>query len=194
MEKQLFISFVKGRIELQHDKTNEMTCTPNEDSDQAGLDIHPVWSESLQCSLWVAKDLNILHADREDSDQTGRMSSLIWVFAGRTSQFVYFFMLWLNLSCSLSTPLLVKNRLVVLLAQFKKVSLDFSVFTVDYQHSETSITPLMIAAGRGFTEVVAQLLNMGADAQLKASNDWTALDWAKKFDQEDIVNMLVAHL
>ena len=52
----------------------------------------------------------------------------------------------------------------------------------------------MIAAGRGFTEVVAQLLNMGADAQLKASNDWTALDWAKKFDQEDIVNMLMAHL
>ena len=36
--------------------------------------------------------------------------------------------------------------------------------TVDYQHSETSITPLMIASGRGFTEVVAQLLNMGADA------------------------------
>ena len=65
---------------------------------------------------------------------------------------------------------------------------------VDYQHSETSITPLMIASGRGFTEVVAQLLNMGADAQLKASNDWTALDWAKKFDQEDIVNMLTAHL
>ena len=68
------------------------------------------------------------------------------------------------------------------------------IFTVDYQHSETSITPLMIAAGRGFTEVVEQLLNMGADAGIKASNDWTALDWAKKFQRDDIVDMLEAHL
>ena len=110
MEKQLFISFVKGRIESQHDKTNKMTCTPNEDSDQAGLDIHPVWSESLQCTLWVAKDLNILHADREDSYQTGQMPRLIRVFAGCTSHFVCFFMLQLSLSCLLSTPLLVKKQ------------------------------------------------------------------------------------
>ena len=27
----------------------------------------------------------LLHADSEDSDQTGRMSRLIWVFAGRTA-------------------------------------------------------------------------------------------------------------
>ena len=32
----------------------------------------------------MAKDPRFLHADSEDSDQTGRMPRLIWVFAGRT--------------------------------------------------------------------------------------------------------------
>ena len=41
---------------------------------------------------WVAKDPSFLHADSEDSDQTGRMSRLIWVFAGRTCHFVGFVM------------------------------------------------------------------------------------------------------
>ena len=44
----------------------------------------PVWSESSLCAQWVAKDPKVLHADSEDSDQTGRMPRLIWVFAGRT--------------------------------------------------------------------------------------------------------------
>ena len=43
--------------------------------------IRPVWSESSLCAQWVAKDL---HADSEDTDQTGRMPRLIWVFAGHT--------------------------------------------------------------------------------------------------------------
>ena len=70
----------------------------------------------------------------------------------------------------------------------------WSYLSVDYQHSQTSITPLMIAAGRGFSDVVEQLLNMGADAAMKGSNDWTALDWAKKFQRDDIVDILEAHL
>ena len=39
---------------------------------QISLGIHPVWSESLLCAHWVAKDPRFLHADNEDSDQTGR--------------------------------------------------------------------------------------------------------------------------
>ena len=35
------------------------------------------------CAQWVAKDPSFLHTDSEDSDQTGRMPRLIWVFAGR---------------------------------------------------------------------------------------------------------------
>ena len=48
-------------------KTNKMTCAPSEDSDQPG---HPP-------SQWVAEDPIFLHADCENSDQTGRMSMLI---------------------------------------------------------------------------------------------------------------------
>ena len=64
--------------EPQHYKTNKMTCAPSEDSDQPG---HPP-------SQWVAEDPIFLHADSEDSGQTGRMSRLVWVFAGRRGHFV----------------------------------------------------------------------------------------------------------
>ena len=51
---------------------------------QISLGIHPVWSESSLCTQWVGTDTSFLHADSEDSDQTGRKPTLIWVFAGRT--------------------------------------------------------------------------------------------------------------
>ena len=57
---------------------------------QISLSIRPVWSESSLCAQWVGKDPSFLHADSEDSDQTGRMPRLIWVFAGRTCHFVGF--------------------------------------------------------------------------------------------------------
>ena len=55
---------------------------------QIGLGIRQVWSESSLCAQWVAKDPSFLQADSEDTDQTGRMPRLIWVFAGRTCHFV----------------------------------------------------------------------------------------------------------
>ena len=51
---------------------------------QISLGIRPVWSESSLCAQWVDKGPSFLHADSKDSDQTGRMPRLIWVFAGRT--------------------------------------------------------------------------------------------------------------
>ena len=48
------------------------------------LGIRPVWSESSLCAQWVAKGPRFLHADSEDSDQTGQMPRLIWVFTGCT--------------------------------------------------------------------------------------------------------------
>ena len=59
---------------------------------QISLGIRSVWSESSLCAQWVAKDPIFLHADSEDSDQTGRMPRLIWVFAGRTCHVVGFVM------------------------------------------------------------------------------------------------------
>ena len=62
-----------------------------------GLGICPVWAESSLCTQWVAKDPNFLQVDSKDSDQTGRMPRLIWVFAGRTCRFVCFVMMRLIL-------------------------------------------------------------------------------------------------
>uniref|UniRef100_T1JES8 RNA helicase n=1 Tax=Strigamia maritima TaxID=126957 RepID=T1JES8_STRMM len=66
--------------------------------------------------------------------------------------------------------------------------------SVDYQHSETSATPLMVAAGRGCLNTVEQLLNLGANINVRASNDWTALDWGHKFNNSNIVELLEAHI
>ena len=59
---------------------------------QISLGIRPVWAESSLCSQWVAMDPSFLHADSEDSDQTGRMPWLRWVFVGHTWDFVGFVM------------------------------------------------------------------------------------------------------
>ena len=67
---------------------------------QISLGIRPVWSESSLCAQWVAKDSSFLHADSKDSDRTGRIPRLIWVFAGCTCHFVGFIMRWPK--CSLT--------------------------------------------------------------------------------------------
>ena len=68
--------------EPRHDKTNKLSVRPAKK--KISLGIRPVWSESSLCAKWVDKGPRFLHADSEDSDQTGRMPRLIWVFAGRT--------------------------------------------------------------------------------------------------------------
>ena len=72
----------QSTCESPHDKTNKVTVRPAKT--QISLGIRPVWSES---SLPAWRNLGSLAthwAHREDSDQTGRMPRLIWVFAGRT--------------------------------------------------------------------------------------------------------------
>ncbi|KAI0208497.1 3'-5' RNA helicase YTHDC2 [Lamellibrachia satsuma] len=66
--------------------------------------------------------------------------------------------------------------------------------SVDYVHSETGASPLMVAAGRGFFTIVEQLVSLGADVNLQASNDWTALDWAKNFERTDVIELLEAYI
>ncbi|XP_017282872.1 3'-5' RNA helicase YTHDC2 [Kryptolebias marmoratus] len=61
---------------------------------------------------------------------------------------------------------------------------------VDYTHSETGCTALMAAAGRGFLPQIQQLLSMGADINMKAANGWTALDFAKHFQQAEAMDLL----
>nr|XP_020515374.1 3'-5' RNA helicase YTHDC2 [Labrus bergylta] len=66
--------------------------------------------------------------------------------------------------------------------------------SVDYRHTETGSTPLMVAAGRGFIPQVEQLLSMGADVNMKTSNGWTAMDYAQHFQQGGAVDLLQASL
>ena len=73
---------------------------------QISLGIRPVWSVSLLCAQRVAKDPSI-HADSEDSDQTGQMPRLIWVFTGRTTTLLvlscggsyWWYIAYLNSNC-----------------------------------------------------------------------------------------------
>ncbi|XP_010166880.1 3'-5' RNA helicase YTHDC2, partial [Antrostomus carolinensis] len=65
--------------------------------------------------------------------------------------------------------------------------------SVDYGHSETSATALMIASGRGFLSQVEQLISMGASIHCKSSNGWMALDWAKHFGQTEVVDLLESY-
>ena len=77
-----FSVILSSLTEPRYDKTNKMSMRPAKT--QISLGICPVWSESSLCAQWVAKDSRFLHADSKDSDQTGRMPRLIWVFAGCT--------------------------------------------------------------------------------------------------------------
>ena len=64
-------------FEPGHDKTNKMT--QNLAKTRISLGIHPVWSWSSLCTLWVAKNPRFLHADSEDSGQTAQADlSLCW--------------------------------------------------------------------------------------------------------------------
>ena len=70
------------QCEPRHDKTSKTSMRPAKT--QISLGIHPVWSESSLSAWRKLGSLAIHWAHSEDSDQTGRMSRLIWVFAGCT--------------------------------------------------------------------------------------------------------------
>ena len=58
-------------------------CAPSEESDQPGH-LCPVWKESSLTAWRKLGSLANHWADIKDSDKTGRIPMLIWVFAGRT--------------------------------------------------------------------------------------------------------------
>ena len=67
--------------ETSHDKTNKMALSPAKT--HISLGICRVWSASSLSAWRKLAPLATHWAHREDSDQTGRMPRLIWVFAGR---------------------------------------------------------------------------------------------------------------
>ena len=80
--------------EPPHVKTNKMPM--HQAKTQISLGIRPVWSESL-LSVWRKLRPLVTHwAHNKDSDQTGQLPRLIWIFTGRTC---YFVMRWLINVC-----------------------------------------------------------------------------------------------
>ena len=76
-------------FEPPHDETNKVAVRPA--NTQISLGIRPVWSET-SLSTWRKLGSLATHSvHSNNSDQTGRMPRLIWVFTGH-SQFVGFVM------------------------------------------------------------------------------------------------------
>ena len=87
-------------IEPPHDKTNQMACAPSEDSAQPGH------SPSLIRVFAVRmKKAWVLSYPLSAQRKLWYPSSLIWVFPGRTDQFVGFVMR--RLICSSCLPLII---------------------------------------------------------------------------------------
>ena len=85
--------------------TNKMSVRPAKT--QISLGIRPVWSEYSLSAWRKFRSLATHWAHSEDSDQTGRMPRLIWVFAGCTVTL-------LVLSCRGSDKLSIRHRKNVL--------------------------------------------------------------------------------
>ena len=95
---------VKILNEPRHDKTNNVAVRPAKT--QISLGIRPVWSESSRSEYRKLGSVATHWAHSEDSDQTGRMPRLIWVFAGRT-------LTLLVLSCRGSNALIKWSHVVI---------------------------------------------------------------------------------
>ena len=81
-------------------------CASSEDSDQPGHP--PSLIRVFAVPQLAANDPSFLHTGSEDSDQTGQMARLTWVFAGRTCHFVGFVMRWLISCCGSSLNVMRK--------------------------------------------------------------------------------------
>lgn len=62
-----------------------------------------------------------------------------------------------------------------------------------YGHSESGVSPLMVAAGKGRVEEVEELLLMGADPEQKAKDGSTPMVWAQHFKMEEVIKVLERH-
>ncbi|XP_048502052.1 DExH-box ATP-dependent RNA helicase DExH6 isoform X2 [Beta vulgaris subsp. vulgaris] len=65
---------------------------------------------------------------------------------------------------------------------------------LNYQHSLTGVTPLMVFAANGRVGDISTLLCLGADCHVQALDGSTALDWAKRKDQPEAEEIIVKHM
>ncbi|XP_052178950.1 DExH-box ATP-dependent RNA helicase DExH6 isoform X2 [Diospyros lotus] len=65
---------------------------------------------------------------------------------------------------------------------------------LNYQHSTSGVTPLMVVAGKGRVGDACMLLSFGADCHLQASDGTTALQWAERENQEEAAEVIKKHM
>ncbi|KAF7131678.1 hypothetical protein RHSIM_Rhsim09G0210000 [Rhododendron simsii] len=65
---------------------------------------------------------------------------------------------------------------------------------LNYQHSSSGITPLMVFAGKGRVGDVCMLLSFGADCHLRASDGSTALDLAERENHGESAAFIKTHM
>ncbi|XP_028394587.1 3'-5' RNA helicase YTHDC2-like [Dendronephthya gigantea] len=66
---------------------------------------------------------------------------------------------------------------------------------VDYRHSETKATSLMVCAGRGSLDMVEQLLNLGANpCTTEPNNSWNASLWARNWNHEEVAQFIQSYV
>jgi len=65
---------------------------------------------------------------------------------------------------------------------------------LNYQHSSTGVTPLMVFAGKGRVGDVCTLLSLDADCHLQDCDGSTALDWAKRGDEPESAEIIKKHM
>ncbi|XP_047340945.1 DExH-box ATP-dependent RNA helicase DExH6 [Impatiens glandulifera] len=65
---------------------------------------------------------------------------------------------------------------------------------LNYQHSTTGMTPLMVLAGKGKVGAVCLFLSVGVDCSLQDSDGLNALEWARRENQEETAEIIRKHM
>ncbi|XP_053673534.1 3'-5' RNA helicase YTHDC2-like [Anopheles nili] len=68
--------------------------------------------------------------------------------------------------------------------------LQCNTHVIDYQHSDTEMTLLMIACAKGLKDTVRLLLNMGANPYTVGKNGMTAMNWCRDGEQNPCWQLL----
>jgi ATP-dependent RNA helicase YTHDC2 len=63
---------------------------------------------------------------------------------------------------------------------------------IDFRHSDTDMTALMIVAGKGYRQEVQILLEIGADPFIKCRGDYTAMDLATQMGHDECAAYLAS--
>ncbi|KAL8208141.1 hypothetical protein R6Q57_007553 [Mikania cordata] len=74
------------------------------------------------------------------------------------------------------------------------VSISEGLNILNYQHSVTGVTPLMVFARKGRVGDMCMLLSLGADCQLQDKEGKTALSWAEHENQKETSEILRKHI